>query len=226
METGADPRSGNDPESKTGAFGRCVTPQEGKLVRRACRATASLGKNVRELEKFPQSALSNDQKIGFLRQLANDDLEQFLSHLSATGGQTYETLRVYAESQIAQKRTAQSYHQGKTSDRKTEKTRGNAMDLGNLDNSSKTDEQETRQDEFDPWQRCAVQGSEVLDAPGVYAVGQKGKGKGGWPINGNCDHCGQGMRGGTAHAWMKLAKPRWLNVRASFSRAVKRGTVG
>ena len=52
-------------------------------------------KKVRELEEFPQSALSNDQKIGFLRQLANDDLEQFLSHLSATGGQTYETLRVY-----------------------------------------------------------------------------------------------------------------------------------
>ena len=51
-------------------------------------------KKVRELEKFPQSALSYDQKIGFLRQLANDDLEQFLSHLSATGGQSYETLRV------------------------------------------------------------------------------------------------------------------------------------
>ena len=44
LETGADPRSGNDPESTTGAFGRCVTPQEGKLVRRACRAAASLGK--------------------------------------------------------------------------------------------------------------------------------------------------------------------------------------
>ena len=107
-------------------------------------------KKVRELEKFPQSALSNDQKIGFLRQLANDDLEQFLSHLSATGGQTHETLRVYAETQIAQKRTAQSYHQGKTSDKKIEKTRGNAMDLGNLDNASKTDDQETRQEEFDP----------------------------------------------------------------------------
>ena len=88
METGADPRSGNDPESKTGAFGCCVTPQEDKLTRRACRAAARLGKKVRELEKFPQSELSNDQKIGFLRQLANDDLEQFLSHLSASGGQT------------------------------------------------------------------------------------------------------------------------------------------
>ena len=48
---------------------------------------------------------------------ANDDLEQFLSHVSATGGQTCETLRVYAESQIAQKRTAQSQHQGKTGDK-------------------------------------------------------------------------------------------------------------
>ena len=35
-----------------------------------------------------------------------------------------------------------------------------------------------------------------------------------------------GMCGGTAHAWMKLANPRWLNVRASISRKVKRGTVG
>ena len=146
LETGADPRSGNDPESQTGAFGCCVTPQEGKLARRACRAAATLVKEVRELQKFPQPALSNDQKIVFLRQLANDDLEQFLSHLSASGGQTQETLRVYAESQIAQKRTAQSHHQGKTSDKKTEKTRGNAMDLGNLDNASKTDDQETRQE--------------------------------------------------------------------------------
>ena len=89
-------------------------------------------KKVRELEKFSQSALSNDQKVGFLRQLANDDMEQFLSHLSATSGQTYETLRVHAESQIAQKRTAQSYHQGKTSDK--------------MNNASKTDDQETRQE--------------------------------------------------------------------------------
>ena len=139
-------------------------------------------KKVCELEKFRQSALSNDQKIEFLRQLANDDLEQFLSHWSVTGGQTYGTLRVYAESQIAQKRTAQSYHQGKTSDKKIGKTRGNAMDLGNLDNASKTDDQETRQEEFDPWQKYAGQGFEVLDA--------SGKEKEGWPINGNCDHCG------------------------------------
>ena len=78
--------------SKTGASGCCVAPQEGKIVRRACRAAASLEKKVRELEKFRHSALSHDQKTGFLRQLTNDDLEQFLSHLSATGSQTYETL--------------------------------------------------------------------------------------------------------------------------------------
>ena len=70
------------------------------------------------------------------------------------------------------------------------------MDLGNLDNASKTDDQETRQKEFDPWQKYAGQGSEVLDASGVHAVGHKVKGKGGWPINGNCDHCGQ-----FGHAW-------------------------
>ena len=66
------------------------------------------------------------------------------------------------------------------------------MDLGNVDNASKTDDQETRQEEFDPWQKYAGQ----LDASGVYAVEHKGKGKGGWRINGNCDHCGQ-----FGHAW-------------------------
>ena len=176
-------------------------------------------KKVRELEKFPQSALSNDQKIGFLCQLANDDLEQVLSHLSATGGQTYETLRVHAESQITQKCTAQSYHQGKTSDKKIEKTRGNAMDLGNLDNATKTNDQETRQEEFDPWQKYAGQGSEVLDESGVFAVDG--------PSTATATTVASlGMRGGTAHAWMKVAKPRWLNVRASFSRAVNKGNRG
>ena len=52
-------------------------------------------KEVLEPDKFPHSAPSNDQKIGFLRQLARGDLEKFLSHLSETGGQTYETLRVF-----------------------------------------------------------------------------------------------------------------------------------
>ena len=44
---------------------------------------------------------------------------------------------------------------------------------------------------FEPWQEYAGQGTEVLDASGVYAVGRTGKGKGGWPIDGKCDHCGQ-----------------------------------
>ena len=59
----------------------------------------------------------------------------------------------------------------KPATKKTEKTRGNAMDLGNLDNASKTDDQETRQEEFDPWEKHANQGFEVLDASGVYAGG-------------------------------------------------------
>ena len=159
-------------------------------------------KKVRELEKFPQSALSNDQKIGFLRQLANDDLEQFLSHLSATGGQTYETLRLYAESQIAQKRTAQSYHQGKTSDKKIEKRRGNAMDLGNLDNASKTDDQETRQER---WPRLRGPLTHQACTPLDTKVKEKEDG----PSTATATTVASlGMRGGTAHAWMKLAKPR------------------
>ena len=43
--TTADPRSGDDPESETGAVGCCVTHQEGKQVRRACGAAASLAKD-------------------------------------------------------------------------------------------------------------------------------------------------------------------------------------
>ena len=60
LETGADPRSGNNPESKTGAYGCCVTPQEGKLVRRACRAGASLEEEVRKVPsvRFEQRSLS------------------------------------------------------------------------------------------------------------------------------------------------------------------------
>ena len=149
-------------------------------------------KKVRELEKFPQSAFCNDQKIGFLCQLANDDLEQFLSHLSATGGQTYETLRVYAESQIAQKRTAQSYHQGKTSDKKIEKTRGNAMDLGNLDNASKTDDQETRQEEFDPWQSMLAKAPRFLTHQACTPLDTKVKEKEDGPSTATAT---------TGHAW-------------------------
>ena len=48
------------------------------------------------------------------------------------------------------------------------------MDLGNLDNASKTDDQETRQEEFDPlvkvrWPRAP----RSLTASGLYAVGQR-----------------------------------------------------
>ena len=162
---GNDPRSDNFEDWSFWTL--CHTPRRQDSYDELAELLPAWEKKVREPEKFAQSALSNDQKIGFLRHLVNDDLEQFLSHLSPTGGQTYERLRVYAESQIAQRRTAQSYHPGKTSDTKTEKTRGNAMDLGNLDNASKTDVQETRQAECDPWQENAGQGSEVLDAPGV-----------------------------------------------------------
>ena len=47
-------------------------------------------------------------------------------------------------------KSARPYRQGKSSDKKTEKMRGNAMDLGKLDTASKTDDQETRQEEFVP----------------------------------------------------------------------------
>ena len=39
-----------------------------------------------------------------------------------------------------------------------------------------------------------------------------------WPV--------LGMRGGTAHAWMKLAKPRWLNVRAQLFKGSQKGNNG
>ena len=59
-------------------------------------------------------------------------------------------------------------HQGESNDNKTVKTRGNAMGLGNLDNASKIEDQETRQEE--PVAKVRCQGSEVHDASGVYAV--------------------------------------------------------
>ena len=38
-------------------------------------------------------------------------------------------------------------------DKKTDKTRGNAKDLGNLNNGNKTDDQETRREEFHLWEK-------------------------------------------------------------------------
>ena len=123
-------------------------------------------RTVRELEKFPQSALSNDPKIGFLRQLANDDLRTVPESLVCC----YKAVRRLKHSACMQShRSPKSVRprattKVKPATKKTEKTRGNATDLGKLDSASKTDEQETRQDKFDPWQRCTVQGSEVYQA--------------------------------------------------------------
>ena len=128
--------------------------------------------------------------------------------------------RVYAESQIAQKRTAQSYHQGKTSDKKIEKTRGNAMDLGNLDR---------RQDrkKLTRGKSTLAMAPRSLTHHACTPLDIKVKEKEDGPSTATATAVASlGMRGGTAHAWMKLAKPRWLNVRASFSRAVKRRTMG
>ena len=52
----------------------------------------------------------------FLRQRATGDLVNFMSHSSATGDQKYETLLVNAESQIAEKRTAQSQRRNPLTD--------------------------------------------------------------------------------------------------------------
>ena len=120
-----------------------------------------------------------------------------------------------------------SYHQGKTSDKKIEKTKGNAMDLGNLDNASKTDDEETRQEEFDPWQSTLAKAPRSLTHQACTPLDTNVKEKEDGPSTATATTVASlGMRGGTAHAWMKLAKPRWLNVRASFSRAVKRRTMG
>ena len=174
LVTGADPRSGNDPESKTEAMGCCVThTKNANSYDELAGLLPAWEKKVRELEKFLQSVLSNDQKIGFLRQLADDDLEQFSSHWSATGGQTFETLRVYAESQFAQKGTARSCHQDKASNKKTE----NTINLENLGTPARP--MSRRQD-----RSTLAKASRSLTHQACTPFDTKGKGKGGWPING------------------------------------------
>ena len=148
------------------------------------------------------SSVQTDQKIGLLRQLANGDLHRFLRHLSATS-QAYETLRVHAESQIAR-----------------EKTKGNAIDLGNLDNVGKLDDQETRQEYFDPWQKNAGQGSEAPDGSDVEA--EEEEAPTGTATTVSCLN----KRGGIANVWTKLATPRRPNSRARRSTAIRKYGLG
>ena len=168
-------------------------PRKAKTFDELAELLPAWERNVRELEKFPQSSLSDDQKIGFLRQLATDELEKFLNHMSASGTHTYNEMRIYVESQVAQKRSAQSYIQGRSGETKTDKGRSGAMDLGNIGDASVPQDADQRHCEVDSGKNYENY-STCTDYNQLYAVG--GKGKGGWPINGNCDHCGQ-----FGHAW-------------------------
>ena len=105
-------------------------------------------RKVREVEKFDQSANSADLKMWFLRQLANDDFEKFPSHLSATGGHGYETLRVYAEAWIAQKRTPGADKNKSTQEPSRRRVTHSLGELGRQD--VRSDVRETREEDFVP----------------------------------------------------------------------------
>ena len=164
-------------------------------------------KKVREPEKFPQSALSNDQKIGFLRQLANDDVEQFLSHLSAAGGQTYETLRV------AQKRTAQVKPATKRSRRQEATPRIWAIW------TTPARPMIRRQDRknLTRGKSALAKAPRSLTHQACTPLDTKVKEKEDGPSTATATTVASlGMRGGTAHAWMKLAKPAMAQRKGQF----------
>ena len=168
-------------------------------------------KKVRELEKFPQSALSNDQKIGFLRQLANDDLEQFLSHLSATpkSVRPRATTKVKPATKRSRRQEATPWIWAIWTTPARPMIR--RQDRKNLTRGKSTLAKAPRSLTHQACTLLDTKVKEKEDGPSTATA---------------TTVASLGMRGGTAHAWMKLEKPRWLNVRASFSRAVKKGTMG
>ena len=80
-----------------------------------------------------------------------------------------------------------------------------------------------REEDIDPWQKYAGQDTpRSLTHQARAPLDAKEKEDG--PSTATVTTvASSGMRGGTAHVWMKLAKRRLLNVRASIPRAVTRG---
>merc|ERR1711940_141459 len=72
-------------------------------------AVASWERDVRELAKFPNSCLSDDQKVAYLQGLVPTELENYMIHMQSTGTTHYATSLAYVESQLAARRAGRSY---------------------------------------------------------------------------------------------------------------------
>ena len=169
-------------------------------------AVATWERDVRELSKFQNSALSDDQKISYLQGLVPTELENYMIHMQSTGTNSFSSFMQYVESQIAARRSGKSF--GTRHAPKLNKDK-DAMDVGSMEQSLGTYFNSTSADE----EGGEHQGGE--DAVGLHAMG--GKGKGGWPINGNCDNCGQ-----FGHAWRHCPK---MDEAAKAVFAQKKGQV-
>ena len=169
-------------------------------------AVATWERDVRELSKFQNSALSDDQKISYLQGLVPTELENYMIHMQSTGTNTFSSFMQYVESQIAARRSGKSFGTRHAPKQNKDK---DAMDVGSMEQSLGTYFNSASADEESGEHQCGE------DAVGLHVMG--GKGKGGWPINGNCDNCGQ-----FGHAWRHCPK---MDEAAKAAFAQKKGQV-
>lgn len=162
---------------------------------------------MRELEKFKDEHISDTHKIGYLRRLVIPEMANYIGHhMSLTGHLGYGEFKSYVESQIALNRSAASYSVGKTEQAKKPPTsKSNDMALGAMN----SDNNECCEGDHE----MDYEHEEMGNESGMYSMG--GKGKGGWPINGNCDSCGQ-----FGHAWRHCPK---LDESGKHAFAAKKG---
>ena len=169
---------------------------------------------VRDLERFPQSGVTDEVKMDLLLKIIPTSLQQFTSALISAGGYNYEKLRYFVDSQVAQNRTAKSYDKGTKSDLKD----SSGMIIGEV-STEQTTEENTQDSNSgsnggvgcDPWKDWKDYGtSEGSDGGEMYRMG-----KGGRYFNGTCDNCHQ-----HGHAWRYCPK---MSEQDKIALAAKKG---
>ncbi len=160
-----------------------TNPTRAKNYDELTGAIAIWEKSMRELDKFPNAGLSEQQKISCLRRLVPESLEENLL-AQANAMKTYAMVMEYVESQVALRRSAIP---NPTSTRTAPSTRPSPPKNSAMEMNLGTDFP------HDDWGPCETAwGDTGEDENNLFNVAQGGgKGKGGWPIRGNCRHCGE-----------------------------------
>ena len=193
---------------------RVAKPERAKTYDELAQVFASWEKDVRELAKFSNSSLSDDQKIQYLKQLVPTQCEEWLTNMSCEGPKTYEKVKQYVENQIAERRTGKSFGVG-TAKHSTRPASRDAMDCNHVGQSAGMPPQSfsttcgLSKDE----ENYEDEQNEQGDVGGLHAFG--GKGKGSWSIQGYCDNCNQ-----WGHPWRACPK---LDEQGKAALAQKKG---